>query len=50
MIGLMDDDTTLVLFGDHGMTDDGNHGGGSINELKSIIFAYNKKGFPLLRE
>jgi phosphatidylinositol glycan class O len=25
----MDDNTTLVVFGDHGMIDEGNHGGAS---------------------
>lgn len=43
----MNNDTVLIVFGDHGMTDDGNHGGGSENELKSVIFSYTKKGFPL---
>jgi len=27
IIAKMDDKTTLVVFGDHGMTPDGNHGG-----------------------
>jgi GPI ethanolamine phosphate transferase 3 subunit O len=44
---LMDDKTTLIVFGDHGMTDDGNHGGGSENEMRSVIFAYQKTPFPL---
>jgi phosphatidylinositol glycan class O len=47
IIDKMDNQTTLLVFGDHGMTDDGNHGGGTENELKSILFAYNKAGFPL---
>jgi phosphatidylinositol glycan class O len=43
----MDNDTTLLVFGDHGMTDDGNHGGASREELRSILFAYRKnKKFP----
>ena len=29
IINEMDDETTLLVFGDHGMTDDGNHGGGT---------------------
>jgi phosphatidylinositol glycan class O len=36
----MDDNTTLVVFGDHGMTSDGNHGGSSDDEMRSVIFAY----------
>jgi phosphatidylinositol glycan class O len=43
----MDDDTILIAFGDHGMTDEGNHGGGSENEIRSVIFSYSKKGFPM---
>ncbi len=37
----------LLAFGDHGMTDNGGHGGESINELRTVLFAYTKKGFPL---
>lgn len=36
----MDDKTTLIVFGDHGMTEDGNHGGGDILELSTVFFAY----------
>ena len=46
----MDADTTLLVFGDHGMTDDGNHGGASQNELRSVLFSYSKSGFPMLRD
>lgn len=42
LIDHMDHSTTLLVFGDHGMTDDGNHGGGSNNELRSVLFAYSK--------
>lgn len=47
IIDRIDSDTVLLIFGDHGMTDDGNHGGATLQELKSIIFAYHKKGFPM---
>lgn len=30
IIEKMDDKTTLLIFGDHGMTEDGNHGGDSL--------------------
>lgn len=46
----MDEDTTLLVFGDHGMTDDGNHGGASLNELRSVLFSYSKKGFPFKKK
>lgn len=36
-----------MVFGDHGMTDDGNHGGASQTELRSVLFAHSKKGFPM---
>lgn len=45
----MDDDTVLLLYGDHGMTNDGNHGGGSDNEIKTVLFGYTKGGFPMLK-
>ena len=40
VIALMDDRTMLIVFGDHGMTEDGNHGGGSELELRTVFFAY----------
>jgi len=40
----IDDDTLLIIFGDHGMTTEGDHGGESNNELNAGLFAYNKKG------
>lgn len=43
----MDEDTTLIVFGDHGMTGSGNHGGGSEDEMRSVIFAYQKTPFPM---
>jgi hypothetical protein len=47
VIELMDDKTTLIVFGDHGMTDDGNHGGGSELELRTVFFAYQKRPLPM---
>lgn len=49
VIDSMDNDTILVLYGDHGMTTDGNHGGGTANEIRSALFAYSKRGFPMLQ-
>ena len=49
VVNAMDDDTVLLLYGDHGMTNDGNHGGGTQNELKTVLFGYYKKGFPMLK-
>ena len=46
----LDNDTIFILYGDHGMTNDGNHGGGSDNELKTVLFGYSKGGFPMLHQ
>lgn len=40
-IGLMDRDDILLVMGDHGMTDDGDHGGVSPKEVSSVLFAYS---------
>jgi phosphatidylinositol glycan class O len=34
------DDAVLLVFGDHGMTSHGDHGGDSPNELHSALFVY----------
>ena len=47
IINKMDDKTTLLVFGDHGMTDDGNHGGESQLEMRTVLFAYQKTPFPI---
>lgn len=36
------DDALLLLMGDHGMTDDGNHGGATRDETDAALFAYSK--------
>lgn len=38
----LDDDTLLVVMGDHGMDKTGNHGGESPDELESTLFMYSK--------
>lgn len=45
----MDNDTVLLVNGDHGMTLEGNHGGDSPKEIRTIFFAYTKSGFPMLK-
>lgn len=40
----------LLVFGDHGMTDEGNHGGASLNELRSVLFSYTKQGFSTINQ
>ena len=43
------DDTILIFAGDHGMTADGNHGGGEPQETNTAMVAYHKKGFMKYR-
>lgn len=43
IIEQMDEDTTLFVIGDHGMTTTGDHGGDTLDEVNSMIFAYSKK-------
>lgn len=38
----IDDDTLLVVIGDHGMTDRGDHGGDSREELEAALWIYSK--------
>lgn len=39
------DDGVLLLFGDHGMTLEGEHGGASDDETQSALFVYSKQPF-----
>ena len=36
-----DEDTLVAVFGDHGMTEDGNHGGSSSQEKRAALFLYS---------
>ena len=38
---LIDEDTVFIVMGDHGMTEDGNHGGGTEDETDSTLFIYS---------
>ncbi|KAL5275149.1 PIGO family protein [Megaselia abdita] len=42
VINQMDDDTTLLVIGDHGMTITGDHGGESSDEINALLFAHMK--------
>lgn len=39
----VDEDTLLVVMGDHGMSVEGDHGGESVEELMSTLFMYSKR-------
>jgi phosphatidylinositol glycan class O len=47
LIDAMDDETTLILMGDHGFGDDCDHGGDTLVELATGMFFYQKTGFPM---
>lgn len=42
---LIDDDTLLIVMGDHGMDAKGDHGGESEDEIEAAIWMYSKKPF-----
>ncbi|KAG7665383.1 GPI13 [[Candida] subhashii] len=44
VINELDDDTLLIIIGDHGMDSTGNHGGDAPDELESTLFMYSKTG------
>ena len=46
LVRVIDEDTLLILLGDHGMDHTGNHGGDSILETSSALWIYSK-GAPL---
>lgn len=43
IMAAIDDDTVLIIMGDHGMDHTGNHGGDSVAELESALFLYTKR-------
>ena len=45
IITSIDNNTMLIVMGDHGMTREGNHGGSSQDETDTVIFGYYKNGF-----
>ncbi|EPE29900.1 Alkaline phosphatase-like protein [Glarea lozoyensis ATCC 20868] len=44
LIDSVDDDTLLVIMGDHGMDSKGDHGGESDDEVQAALWMYSKKG------
>ncbi|XP_017038698.1 GPI ethanolamine phosphate transferase 3 [Drosophila ficusphila] len=43
VVAAMDNDTTLLVMGDHGMTASGDHGGDTDDEINALLFAYSKQ-------
>lgn len=43
LIQVIDDDTLLVVMGDHGMDSRGNHGGESDDEVEAALWMYSKR-------
>jgi len=50
IIQSIDDNTVLFIMGDHGMTNEGDHGGSSHEETETGIAVYYKKGFRKYQE
>ncbi|OKL62615.1 hypothetical protein UA08_01422 [Talaromyces atroroseus] len=44
VINLLDDNTLLIVMGDHGMDSKGDHGGESDDEVEAALWMYSKKG------
>ncbi|KAF4303662.1 Type I phosphodiesterase/nucleotide pyrophosphatase/phosphate transferase [Botryosphaeria dothidea] len=44
VIKVIDDETLLVVMGDHGMDSKGDHGGESEDEVEAALWMYSKKG------
>jgi phosphatidylinositol glycan class O len=44
IVSALDDDTLLVVMGDHGMDSKGDHGGESDDEVEAALWMYSKKG------
>ena len=44
LVAKLDDDTLLVVMGDHGMDPKGDHGGESDDEVQAALWMYSKKG------
>ncbi|GBB84186.1 hypothetical protein RclHR1_10810001 [Rhizophagus clarus] len=43
VVNSVDEDTIVLVMGDHGMDSKGDHGGDSDNEVESALFMYSKK-------
>lgn len=43
LLNFIDEDTLLVVMGDHGMSVEGDHGGESVEELMSTLFMHSKR-------
>lgn len=44
VVAALDDDTLLVVMGDHGMDPKGDHGGESDDEVQAALWMYSRKG------
>lgn len=44
IVAVLDEDTLLVVMGDHGMDSKGDHGGESDDEVEAALWMYSKKG------
>jgi phosphatidylinositol glycan class O len=47
---MMDNDTILMVTGDHGMTNEGSHGGNTQDEVGTVLFATTKGDNKFFKE
>ena len=45
VVNSIEDDTLLIVMGDHGMDSKGDHGGESLQEVESTLWMYSKNSF-----
>lgn len=45
IVDSIEENALLLVIGDHGMTEEGNHGGATDNEIQTGLFAYSKQKF-----
>ena len=43
----VDNDTTILAFGDHGFDQDNDHGSDTEDVMRTAMFVYQRNGFPL---
>lgn len=50
LVARVDDQTTIIAFGDHGFDVDNDHGEEGIDILSTMVFVYQKSGLPMKKK